>query len=211
MITPRTGTPPRRSVQARCWARLRPGNARRPPSSIRRKCRTASFGGRLHNRILSTGCRLANTTVRWVSRSLVRRRREETLRRLAPDDAYLVRCSQLEARRLRVAGTSAPSRGELVEVLADQLQLLRTTGVTVMMSQPISSAWTMFSSSRGLAQSSSMLPAAAADRLQRLRHQRDRIAAGVGDAAGEHRDDRAAPRPPAPAATSRTCSSVRWR
>ena len=61
--------------------------------------------------------------------------------------------------------------------------------MTVMMWQPISSAWKMFSSSRGLAHSSSAL-GRLRRMLERLAHERHRIAAGVGDAAGEHRHDR---------------------
>ena len=59
--------------------------------------------------------------------------------------------------------------------------------VAVMMWQPIASAWKMLSSSRGLAQISSMF-GVGAQHLDGRGHQRHRIAAGVGDAPGEHRD-----------------------
>ncbi len=59
--------------------------------------------------------------------------------------------------------------------------------MTVMMWQPISSAWAMFSTSRGLAQISSAAGATAIASSD-VAHQRDRVAPGVGDAAGEHRD-----------------------
>ena len=57
------------------------------------------------------------------------------------------------------------------------------SSVTVMMWQPISSAWKMLSSSRGLAQISSV----AAGPAQRapLRHHRHRVAAGIGNAPGK--------------------------
>ena len=83
----------------------------------------------------------------------------------------------------------------------------RMSLVTVMMWQPIASAWKMFSSSRGLAQISSAFGRG----LQHLDgggHQRHRVAPGVGDAAGEDRDVRTARRRSSASATSRTCSSV---
>ena len=61
--------------------------------------------------------------------------------------------------------------------------------VTVMMWQPIASAWKMLSSSRGLAQMSSAFGRARMT-FTRLGHDRHGIAPGVGDAAGEDRDDR---------------------
>ncbi len=64
-----------------------------------------------------------------------------------------------------------------------------TSCVTVMMWQPIASAWTMFSSSRGLAQISSQLRVRRGCTSQRRRHDRDRVAPGVGDPAGEDRDE----------------------
>ena len=79
--------------------------------------------------------------------------------------------------------------------------------VTVMTWQPIASAWKMFSSSRGLAQISSACRREL-QQFDRRGHQRHRVAAGVGDAAGEHRDVRRRVRPPAPATTSRTWSRV---
>ena len=59
--------------------------------------------------------------------------------------------------------------------------------VTVMMWQPIASAWKMLSSSRGLAQISSGAGRGAQD-LAAAAHDRHRIAPGVGDPAGEDRD-----------------------
>lgn len=59
--------------------------------------------------------------------------------------------------------------------------------VTVMMWQPTASACKTFSSSRGLAQISSIW-AWGASFLYTGRHQRDGIAAGVGDPASKHRD-----------------------
>ena len=97
---------------------------------------------------------------------------------------------------------------ELVEVLAEAGFILASrSGVTVMMWTPTSSAWTMLSTSRGLAQSSSS-SGSWASACERLGHQRDRVAAGVGDAAGEDRDDvagaalRRRRRPPRPARPS---------
>ena len=75
---------------------------------------------------------------------------------------------------------SLPSEGELRRACR---------AVTVMMWQPMASAWTTLSSSRGLAQISSTLRCGGDD-LERRRHDRHRVAAGVGDAAGEHRDVR---------------------
>ena len=72
-------------------------------------------------------------------------------------------------RRLRVASVEHLHRLErvLVRSLPTSDSFLRMSLVAVMMWQPISSAWKTFSSSRGLAQSSSAFGSAAQDR-QRL-------------------------------------------
>ena len=123
--------------------------------------------------------------------SLRRHRAQRVARRLARRRRTSSRC-RASSRR----GPCRPSDS-----------FFRMSWVTVMMWQPIASAWKMFSSSRGLAQISSACGAA----LQELDgggHQRHRIAAGVGDAAGEDRDVRRRAARRAPSTTSRTCSSV---
>ena len=74
------------------------------------------------------------------------------------DEAAASRRSQLEPRRLRrrVKNICTVSRLKSARSLPTSSSFLSRSGVTVMMSQPISAAWMMLSSSRGLAQSSSI-------------------------------------------------------
>ena len=76
---------------------------------------------------------------------------------------------------------------ELLEVLAEQSSFLSRSWVIVMMWQPTWSACTTLRTSRGEAQISSARGAVDHD-LDRARHDRHRIDAGVGDPPGEDRD-----------------------
>ena len=62
---------------------------------------------------------------------------------------------------------------------------LRMSLVTVITWQPISSAWKILSNSRGLAQINSRVGRLRCSSFDRFGHERHRIAAGIGDAAGE--------------------------
>ncbi len=121
---------------------------------------------------------MARTRIYLASRARVLQNRYA--QRSPPSTTHLGRLEREPGRRGVVVEHLDRLERELVEVLAEQVELASRSWVTVMMWQPIASAWKTFSTSRGLAQISSARGAARSI-SSGPRHQRHRVAAGVGD------------------------------
>ena len=126
----------------------------------------------------------------------------------AAEGVSLTACSRRPPRR---GGTSARCRARTRRgPCRSRPSFFSRSWVTVMMWQPIASAWTTLSTSRGLAQISST-PGCGRSASSASRHDRHRVAAGVGDAAGEHGDEARRGRRRAPRRSPATCSTRQQR